>query len=705
MLGAVLFAILPVTVILFDFIGVRGYVGLMTEPQLSYETMYLTMVQGMAGRSVWCLVSVLFACSLCLLIPDRKLLLLSAAGQNAAGAYVTQGLICTILVQANLEWYKGFRDTAGAPFYLLTALVIFGVAANPLSGKFYQRIKSLVKKVLTAVYQPEELAEHIGEQNSYRGNERKILVLLSAFAFAFTFLIFGPYELFLSNSAYLVANFSDVWFPMLAFGLIGFVLLAGILSAVQKKPGDILLSVVAGITAAGYLQGNFMNINLGDLTGTAIVWKEYYEEAVINTLVWSAIIGGILFFYHFNKQLWKGVVKYVSFFILAVQLVAMLSLFLTQDLSDKNDGFFAINQEFELAKEDNIIVFVVDMMDTDYMNEILEENPEFLADYEGFTYYPNCLSRYQRTFPSVPYMLTEVPYQFDEPTQDYFDRAWAKAPHLHQLKSEDYRIQLFGNLKYTAGNGKPMEGLVSNFSTAPRKVPYVRFPMMMLKLLCYRDMPHALKQFFWLYTEDINNVYEDGYRINDTAFYQRMKKKGVTVGDIERQFVLYHLNGSHEPFFMDENGAFVKSGTDEVAQTIGSMKILSDYMEQMKQLGVYEDATIIITADHGDAQATDFSVETLNPTFLMKPKGEQGDFQISNVPVMNSDIWPTVLGEDVVTDEVSNIHLLNEDSRRIRTIYNVWGQDEDIYRITGDAQKLDFWELLESDKIKYDIYM
>ena len=63
--------------------------------------------------------------------------------------------------------------------------------------------------------------------------------------------------------------------------------------------------------------------------------------------------------------------------------------------------YFSIDEQLKLSKNDNIITFVLDRMDTKYVNEIFEEHPEDKEIFSGFTYYTDNISQYPGTFPSV----------------------------------------------------------------------------------------------------------------------------------------------------------------------------------------------------------------------------------------------------------------------------------------------------------------
>ena len=76
------------------------------------------------------------------------------------------------------------------------------------------------------------------------------------------------------------------------------------------------------------------------------------------------------------------------------------------------------------------------------------------------------------------------------------------------------------------------------------------------------------------------------------------------------------------------------------------MEILYSYIEMLKKEGVYENTSIVVTADHGY-----FDLHKSAPLMLVKAKNGSGEkLQISSAPgVVQLDLLPTVLdlmGED-----------------------------------------------------------
>ena len=117
-------------------------------------------------------------------------------------------------------------------------------------------------------------------------------------------------------------------------------------------------------------------------------------------------------------------------------------------------------------------------------------------------------------------------------------------------------------------------------------------------------MPHLLKRHFWFYSGDFNNLQggesADVYKINDEKFYNSLLSERIEVQDKEGAFRLYHLNGAHPPYSINEYAQEVSSDkTSMIKQAKGALYIVEEYINQLKKSGIYDKTTIIIIADHG----------------------------------------------------------------------------------------------------------
>ena len=79
---------------------------------------------------------------------------------------------------------------------------------------------------------------------------------------------------------------------------------------------------------------------------------------------------------------------------------------------------------------------------------------------------------------------------------------------------------------------------------------------------------------------------------------------------------------------MNENAERVKKSKTSLKQQIdGAMKIISEYIDEMKEKGIYDCSTIIITADHGGEALYQ------NPAVFVKRRNEHHPFAVSSVPL------------------------------------------------------------------------
>ena len=177
----------------------------------------------------------------------------------------------------------------------------------------------------------------------------------------------------------------------------------------------------------------------------------------------------------------------------------------------------------------------------------------------------------------------------------------------------------------------------------------------------YRDVLWPFKWAFWYYTDQINEsltLYQDGappeetiYLIDDIRYYNRLCDFGLSLeeGNYDGAYRFIHLLGSHYPFSYDENvNDLGEDNSSVLRQSEGAIKIVTTYIEELKRLGVYENTTIIITADHGYWTITlDPIEETSTPIMFVKPEqsaeADARPIVVDEKPVSHLDLQATVL--------------------------------------------------------------
>ena len=482
---------------------------------------------------------------------------------------------------------------------------------------------------------------------------RFMLALIPSFAIMFTFVIFGSYDLAIANRATLPFTLKDIWLVLLLTGLAGCTIMTFLLCLLKGKVFDIFLSISVGALLAGYLQGNFFNLDFGQLTGDSIDWPAYRVHSIINTLVWVLLVSLPSIVHYFSKVLWRGLCIALPVLLVTIQLVSLLVSFATTDVLRYrgNEKYLATTGMYEMSEKDNIIVFLLDRLDEAYIQTVLKENPHYFDDLDGFTRYTDNITAYCRTYPAVVQMFTGEVTLLNEPRTAYFNRAYGKPNFLRELQNENYTTKLYMGKNYTYSYIEQIEDFADNIEKGTAKVLWAPALKSFLTLSAYKYCPYAFKATFWTDTwEFISSTgrleAEFPYVSNDPGFYQGLLTNGITLQAEKDNFTYYHFSGLHTPYVMNENAELAATGeTSELQQLKGCFHIIREVIREMKQLGIYENASIIITGDHGysgsDARPLDRAVLT---SLFVKPKGQAGTpLSVSNAPVSSDNFRGTMM--------------------------------------------------------------
>ena len=204
--------------------------------------------------------------------------------------------------------------------------------------------------------------------------------------------------------------------------------------------------------------------------------------------------------------------------------------------------------------------------------------------------------------------------------------------------------------------------------------------------------------------------------------YDYLTENSLTTFDGEKNFAFVHISGCHMPNQYDANFGTPTKGEkyDATVSLKQSFKIINLYLDQLKELGLYEDATIIITGDHGWHGGSDTTLPTdsgysLVTTLLVKESGSHGSaIKTSKAPVMQSDILPTILRSEGIVTDVNlgkSVFEIPEDQVRVRKYnfqslqYTNGELDYEVveYEIVGRARDLGNWTIVDRYRVG-DIY-
>ncbi len=543
--------------------------------------------------------------------------------------------------------------------------------------------------------------------------KRFVSAMLVTLAFVFSIIVFIPIETYLGNVVDFTFEFSDFWWIIAVEGVV--LLIAMVITEMlfKGKAFNFVLAIVLGVTLAGYVQSMFLNGMMDTMTGEVETWTG--TEAIVNLVIWIIVMLVPLAVCLLLNKFWNKVANFGSVLIVGMQVVALVSMVFTVQ-SPKIDTRLTTTGLYEVSGEKNVVIFVLDKFDQTYIDRMLKEYPDSMDGLRGFTYYPNATGSYCFTHVAVPYLLSGERIPEYDPTEAQLTEQIDSSEYFKYIVEHTGNIGVYTNEFCVKSPSARAE--IDNCES----VDYYLNPSVVsvagLRSSLYRVLPFKLKQYFVYGSDSFNKavqpineltVFNNETHRTDATMIDVMQTNGLTVnenyGDV--CFRMIHTKGTHEDQQLDFEGNFTE-GVVSIEQTAaGELAMVSEYCAQLNKLGLYEDATIIVTADHGYAPIPQYAAEAahnVNPIMFYKPAGVDYDHGLRtlNTPVSHDDIFATIIKEyggdsssfGKAFDEIA------EDEERVRYFY--WAiQDPDVtndesaihveYKIVGDARDEANW--------------
>ena len=517
-------------------------------------------------------------------------------------------------------------------------------------------------------------------KDSYFRRWRQCLPCIALLLFMYA--VFGSMEVYLGNIKDFPMNLWETLLPLIAVFLIGVIVIPPIVAIPKGIIWRILTGLISGAALCSYLQNLFLNKNVGLLGDDDVDWSRFGNYGTTNLIMWGAALLVILVLAILLKDKWGKVSAWVCSALLAVQAIALAVMIVTAPSSDAIalTKRYILNgsDQYTVSSKKNTVVFVLDYYANTYYDRVIDKYPKAAKYFNDFTYYSNCDPVYIGTFPSMTHMLTGYEYDPTSKIDDWFNAAWnsTSSEAFYQcLAEEDTQLRLYTTsgknlgLKYAAGK---VSNLVDGELLADtRTINHPKLIREMMKLAAYRYFPHEFKQYFMVSSGDFTSILSyNGVGIekvrNSYEFYKALKSEKLTVDESNGNLlIVQHLRGTHAPYNLSSK-VTRHPGSSLEATGVANLKIVKEYLNQLKELGLYDDATIIITADHGDKE------NNMQVIYFLKQPGEKHKkMKESKAPISHDDFPGTLLqtmGRSAKDYNFTTIFDFSEDDERERTV-------------------------------------
>lgn len=549
-------------------------------------------------------------------------------------------------------------------------------------------------------------------------------LLPAALFFIVTYAVFAPSSLFLQNINEFSFNYIKIAPVILCVALLSFIILnLAALCVTNEKTVTYYIALIFGVALALYIQGNFLNPAFPPLDGTEIDWAAYSSENVISAVFWVMCIFITLVISFRYKEKTEKVIKYIALFLSAVQMISLITLLMVNKLDDSANHGFSTEDEFTIGSEENIIVIILDALQSSSLKEYLSSDAYIEGKLDNFTFFDNAVSGGAPTRFAMPILVTGVEYDPMQPIDEYKKEVWEEAALFDDLHENGYDVRFYSTVGSFPGIS---DGVADNYEITNSVwiENYSEFGRQLYKLANFYVMPQFVKERFWLTTDIMMDTIanaNDCYKIKDVQFYQDMQMAGQLQVKYEKTFRLYHLHGVHRSYNMNENIETVEDDSvTEQQQLQGVMKIVYEYIDGMKKAGVYDASTIIITGDHGQHEKNN---PEANPAVIIKRPYEQHNFEYNSAPIHFRNIMATMaesaVGENyssygpsvfdiTVESDVERLHTIDRGIRNRNNVDDEWDENLNSCRIiipdnVEESDKYKVWNPYDINRINYMI--
>ena len=545
--------------------------------------------------------------------------------------------------------------------------------------------------------------------------KRLAVTILASFALPFILCVATPVTVFSNN----INEFLFSWSDFLPMCFLLTVILAGILFSIifflPERAYRICLHIVIAFAFLFFVQSTYLNGSMS-LSGDNMGGSPSLVSRIINLIIWVGIMAAFVVFANLKDK--KKYIKTVSLILCVVVVFTQFVSSVTPMLSNKN--FFKTKAEREGASAtvnyvtyknmnkysttDNIYYFIIDRFDENYAEEALAHNPAFFNHLTGFTWFQDNIALYGHTFPAMAYLLTGIEYSCELDRGEYFESVYSQNNYLKEFADAGYDVNIYSESYYTytsstlpdyIANKEPCtSSLKSKFKLAWRMVKlgvFVGAPLFCKPL--FNNMSTSAFDNLFNFTSLEGNVGYTG--TNDIVLpnVEKLEFEETT----NKQFNVIHIEGCHE-----ESSNNPDNKNSSVALLEKSFKIINVFINNLKDKGLYDEATIVITGDHAAPYNHLVAVYNERRTALFfKPSQTVAESQealkISKAKVEQKNIMPTIFESVGLTSEIATANgdtsLFVTDSAERKHVWHTYvgNVTEFIYKITGDGSNFDNW--------------
>jgi hypothetical protein len=475
--------------------------------------------------------------------------------------------------------------------------------------------------------------------------------------------LFGPHTIFSGNETEFSAPFWVLVRPLAISGVVFALALVVIGLVLPRQLYGRYVALLFGLGLVVWIQGNLLVADYGPLDGAAIDWARQSWRNPYEIALWILVPG-------LSIAAARYVIPIASFAaaaLVAVQIAALLASALQADSRTTAEWKGPADSMFDLSRRQNIIHIVLDAFQSDFFHEILEEERQALdRSLSGAVFFADHAAAFPTTMVSIPAMLTGTVYRQERPLPRYVREHFVDGSLFKALRAHGYRVDNVSDIPYDVKSASNV------YRTRRPHVSYTEYTQFaawqLADLTLFRHAPHVLRP--WIYNEQawrLQTLFGPGdtrgrrhFPVSGAAVLQEFSDR-LTPSVDEPLYKLIHVGLPHRPVTLTADCRFVEglrpTRANYKAQARCGVTRLVAVLDRLRDVGVYDNALIIVSSDHGigyaplqfvnDRQTPAGPLSTLSgkamALLIVKAPGSRGAVRVSRAPTTISDTAATVL--------------------------------------------------------------
>jgi len=305
---------------------------------------------------------------------------------------------------------------------------------------------------------------------------------------------YTPSDIFFKNATEFDYIYNEILLYILLISVSAIGILTLILVLLPKSLFKVVLSLMVVLTILFWLQGTVFYKDYGFLDGGEINWNKWAAWGYFESGFWIiSVILAIIFASYIKKLVSK---------ICIVLIIVILSTFVIKYIEyspvDDREIIFNESVKFDFSSEKNVIVIVIDEVQSDVFYEIISENHDFKEQFRGFVYYPDTITGYPFTKTSVPNILTGKYYDNSIPFPEYIEDSYLGYSIPKLLKERNYQVDIIPAFyddtilkSDEVASNLIRQGQITNIEEGLHNSFYL------IDIAFFRNAPHLLKRYIY----------------------------------------------------------------------------------------------------------------------------------------------------------------------------------------------------------------